>query len=87
VTRLLPDPSKVEKTILDLLRRRGPDKTICPSEAARILAGAEDFRPLMRPVREAVGAMAARGELEVTENGRVVDPDRARGAIRLRLPG
>ena len=30
--------------------------------------------------------MVARGELEVTQSGRVVDIDTARGAIRLRLP-
>lgn len=77
----------VEQAIVELLERRGRDKTICPSDAARALAGDEDFRPLMRPVRQAAGAMAARGELDVTPKGRVVDPDRARGAIRLRLPG
>lgn len=30
--------------------------------------------------------MVADGRLEVTQGGRVVDPDSARGAIRLRLP-
>jgi len=30
--------------------------------------------------------MVDRGDLEITQGGRVVDPDSARGAIRLRLP-
>ena len=38
----------------------------------------------MPEVRAAALAMVARGELEVTQRGRVVD-DSARGAIRLRL--
>lgn len=76
----------VEAAILDLLAQRDPGKTICPSEAARALAGSRDFRPLMSEVRAVATAMVARGELEVTQSGQVVDPSSARGAIRLRLP-
>lgn len=32
-------PSPAEQAILSLVRERGPDKTICPSEAARVLGG------------------------------------------------
>ena len=76
----------IERTIASLLARRAPGATICPSEAARALAGDAAFRELMEPVREAARAMAARGELEVSQGGRVVDPVHARGPIRLRLP-
>ena len=76
---------EIEGTIRALLERRAPGKTICPSDAARALGGDDGFRPLMEPVRAAARAMVARGELEVTQSGRVVDPDSARGAIRLRL--
>ena len=75
---------QIERTILDLLARRAPGKTICPSDAARALD--DGFRPLMDPVRRVARALVARGELEVTQSGRVVDIDTARGAIRLRLP-
>jgi hypothetical protein len=78
---------EIETTIRELLERRGPGKTICPSDAARALGGDDAFRPLMEPVRAAARAMVDRGELEITQSGRVVDPERARGAIRLRLPG
>ena len=78
---------EIETTIRELLERRGPGKTICPSDAARALGGDDGFRPLMDPVRAAARAMVDRGELEITQSGRVVDPERARGAIRLRLPG
>jgi len=76
--------ARIERTILDLLARRDPGKTICPSDAARALD--DDFRPLMDPVRRVARELVARGELEVTQSGRVVDIDTARGAIRLRLP-
>ncbi len=76
-----------EAAILELLAARDAGKTICPSEAARALAGDADFRPLMDPVRDAARGLVARGELEVTQRGEVVDLDRVRGPIRLRLPG
>jgi hypothetical protein len=79
---------RIERAILDLLAQRDPGKTICPSEAARALAGdaKEDFRPLMDPVRRVARDLVAREALEVTQKGRVVDIDTARGPIRLRLP-
>ena len=74
----------VERTILELLARRAPGRTICPSEAARALA--TDWRPLMPVVREHAYRMADEGRLEITQSGEVVDGRTARGAIRLRLP-
>ncbi len=76
---------QIERTILELLAQRDPGKTICPSDAARALAG-DAFRPLMEPVRRVARDLVARGELEVTQSGRVVDIDTARGPIRLRVP-
>ena len=81
-----PTPEAIERAILDLLAARAPGATICPSEAARALAG-EDFRPLMDPVRETAWQMAARDALEITQAGEPVERDAAPGPIRLRLPG
>ena len=80
-----PDLHAAERAILDLLARRDPGKTICPSDAARALGGDDGFRPLMPLVREAAGALVATGRIEVTQRGRPVDLATARGAIRLRL--
>jgi hypothetical protein len=80
---LTPAPEEIERTIVGLLAARAEGKTICPSEAARALA--EDWRPLMQPVRDTAAAMVDDGRLEVTQQGEVVDPRAARGAIRLRL--
>ena len=70
--------AEIEAKILELLNAR--EGTICPSDAARALA--EDWRPLMDPVRRVAREME---QIEITQKGRVVDPDTARGPIRLRL--
>jgi hypothetical protein len=79
-----PGRDEIERTIDGLLDQRDEGRTICPSEAARALA--EDWRPLMQPVRDVAYAMADDGRLEVTQKGEVVDGRTARGAIRLRRP-
>jgi len=80
-----PDVHDAEQAILDLLARRDPGKTICPSDAARALGGDAGFRALMPLVRQAAGALVQTGRLEVAQGGRPVDLATARGAIRLRL--
>jgi hypothetical protein len=80
------EQSRLRAIILELLERRGPGKTICPSDAARALAG-ENFRPLMDTARAAAAELAAGGEIEVTQRGEVVDIAQARGPIRLRRRG
>ena len=80
-------PADVElasRAILDLLSRRGEEKTICPSEAARVLAADGDFRPFMEIIREAAGRLVDRGDIEVLQKGRAVDLDTVRGPVRLR---
>jgi hypothetical protein len=76
----------IEKTILELVRMRGPGKTICPSEAARALGGDRDFRRHMQPVRDAAERLARSGQVEVTQKGRPVVISRARGPVRIGLP-
>jgi Protein of unknown function (DUF3253) len=78
-----PDQAQLRAVILELLARRAPGKTICPSDAARAVAGT-DFRPLMDTARAAAAELVADGEIEVTQRGEVVDITRARGPIRLR---
>jgi hypothetical protein len=73
----------LERSITDLLAQRAGGATICPSEAARAVGG-QDWRPLMEPARAAARRLVARGEVEVTQGGRVVDPSTAKGPIRVR---
>lgn len=80
--------AKLEKVILQLLRKRGADKTICPSEAAREVAASDardDWEPLMEPARAAARRLVAAGSVVITQGGTVVDPSTAKGPIRIRL--
>src|SRR3954463_4618749 len=79
----------MEETILRLLHDRGAGKTICPSEAARTVAGngtlSDDrtaWDPLMDPARAAARRLAAAGTIVITQGGHTVDPSTAKGAIR-----
>jgi hypothetical protein len=73
----------LEEAIRSLLASRAAGATICPSEAARVVA-AEEWRPLMEPARAAARRLVVAGEVEITQAGRVVDPSTARGPIRIR---
>lgn len=78
----------LEAAILDLLERRADGATICPSEAAKAVAGASDqaeWRNLMEPARRAARRLVADGRVDITQRGQVVDPSTAKGPIRLRL--
>ena len=76
----------LEATILDLLASRARTSTICPSDAARVVGGddEETWRGLMEPARRAARRLVERGEVVITQGGKVVDPSRAKGAIRIR---
>ncbi|MCW2163057.1 Protein of unknown function (DUF3253) [Microbacterium hydrothermale] len=76
------DPRLVA-SIRDLLAARDAGATICPSEAARAVGG-DDWRELMQPARDAARELVARGEVEVTQKGDVVDVTTARGPVRIR---
>jgi hypothetical protein len=77
--------ARAEATIRALLRERGPDKTICPSEVARAIGG-EQWRKRMALVREVAEQLVSAGTLEVRQKGARVEPRTARGPIRLALP-
>ena len=75
-----------EDAILRLCAERGPTRSICPSEAARLLAGDADWRPCLPVVRAAAAGLARAGRLDILRKGRRIAPEEMRGVIRLRLP-
>lgn len=79
-----PSSTEMRSALLDLARRRGPEKTVCPSEAARALAP-DGWRDLMEDVRQEAYRMADDGLVDITQQGGVVDGRTARGPIRVRL--
>lgn len=82
------DGRRIEQAIMELCLERGQGKTICPSEAARRVAGeGGDWHPFMGPVRQAAVRLAEAGDISIYRKGRPVAPDEMRGVIRLGLPG
>lgn len=80
------DPA--EQTIMDLVTARGPEKSICPTEAARALAGNpadESWRRSLNPIRLAAARLARAGKITILRKGKAVAPEEARGVVRLRI--
>jgi hypothetical protein len=73
----------MEAAIVDLLDARARDASICPSEAARLVAG-EQWKEAMEPARRAARRLVAEGLVVITQKGQVVDPSTAKGPIRIR---
>jgi hypothetical protein len=80
-----PCPEAIRAAILQAVRRRGPGRSICPSEVARAFGG--DWRALMPAVRAAAAALQDEGRITVTQKGAPVRADAVRGPIRLALSG
>jgi len=83
-TRATATDSALEDAIVTLLGARARDASICPSEAARQVGG-ESWQSLMEPTRMAARRLVAQGKVQITQGGKVVDPSRAKGPIRIRL--
>ncbi|HEY8383679.1 MAG TPA: DUF3253 domain-containing protein [Microvirga sp.] len=81
-------PDDLEAVMLDLAAKRGPGKTICPSEVARAIGGdhPEGWGPLMQPVRRVAVRLMKEGRVVILRKGRPVDPDDFKGIYRITLP-
>lgn len=78
----------LEAAILELLAERGSDKTICPSEAAKLAGGKtqrKNWESLMEPARAAARRLVAEQKIVIMQGGKVVDGSTAKGPIRLKL--
>ena len=76
--------SQLRSTILDILRKRGPGKTCCPSEIPRKLFPHE-WREYMELTRSVAWELVREDMLEVCQKGEVVTKESIKGPIRLRL--
>lgn len=81
--KISPVDVELEHRILAILDSRKSGASLCPSEAARAVGG-DDWRSLMEPARRAARRLVEAGEVEITQQGRVVDPSHAKGPIRIR---
>lgn len=79
---------RLEAEILRFAAERGPEKTFCPSEAARAIGGGhpDQWGPLMTPARRIAVRLANEGRLVIIRKGKPVDPNDFRGVYRLCQP-
>jgi hypothetical protein len=85
---MMADRTELAEVILSLCAERGAEKSLCPSEVARALAGNDEkrWRLLMHPIREAALALAREGRIAILRKGRPVEPAAMpKGVIRLRI--
>ncbi len=78
-----PTPTEIRATMAKLLDARAADATICPSDVARTLAPDPEWRDLMDAVRAVAAVEHHAGRLEIRQHGERVDPESARGPIRI----
>lgn len=73
--------TRIAATLRALLRRRDASSSVCPSEVARVVGGAQ-WRELMPQIRSLAWQFVEDGEVAITQRGTPVGPD-ATGPIRL----
>ncbi len=78
---------QIDEAMMRLAAKRGPEKTICPSEVAREIAGSdpEAWRPLKGPIRDRAIDVAKAGRITIKQGGQSVDPDDFSGAYRIAI--
>ena len=82
---MMKDRDDAERAILRLVSERGPEKSICPTEAAQAFGDAETWRSRLGVVRTTAAVLARAGRIEILRKGKPIDPDDMRGVIRLRI--
>lgn len=80
------DPA--EQAIIDTLKSYGPGASICPTQAARFLAGNpkdDSWRRGLASVKLAAQRLAKAGQIEILRKGKPIGPQTLHGVIRLRM--
>jgi uncharacterized protein DUF3253 len=80
------EATRLRAAIIALAHHRGPQSSICPSDAARAVGG-DDWRQLTSQSRTIAVELACGGSVDITQGGDVIDPrEPPRGPIRIRIP-
>ncbi|MGQ7856382.1 DUF3253 domain-containing protein [Pedobacter sp. WC2501] len=74
----------IPNALLSLATERGPDKSTCPSEIARLLFP-QDWRNQMKAVRDVAIDLHKQGKVIITQKGKPVDIDGIKGPIRIKI--
>lgn len=83
--KLRPVDREMQQVMLEMVNQRGRGKTICPSEVVRQLwpDDEEKWRGEMEAARMAARRLVVAGEVRIFQQGKVVDPSRVKGPMRV----
>jgi hypothetical protein len=71
-------------TILSVATQRGPEKSTCPSEIARMLFP-DDWRKHMKNVVDAAIDLHHQGKVVITQKGIPIDVEHIKGPVRIKI--
>lgn len=74
----------ISPTILSIATQRGPDKSTCPSEIARLLFP-DDWRKHMKDVVDVAIDLHHQGKVVITQKGVPIDVNHIKGPIRIKI--
>lgn len=74
----------ISSTILSTAAKRGPEKSTCPSEIARLLFP-DDWREHMKAVLDTAIELHRQGTVVITQKGIPVDVDHIKGPVRIKI--
>ncbi|RZL20105.1 MAG: DUF3253 domain-containing protein [Pedobacter sp.] len=74
----------IKTTILTVAENRGPEKSTCPSEIARMLFP-DDWRKHMSEVADVAINLHHQGKVAITQKGIPIDVHHIKGPIRIKI--
>lgn len=80
----MQDYEKIAESILSTAIQRGPEKSTCPSEIARMLFP-DDWRRHMEDVRTVAIDLHQKGSVVITQKGIPVDVTNIKGPVRIKI--
>lgn len=75
----------ISTSILFVANQRGPEKSTCPSEIARMVFP-DNWRKQMKNVLNVAIDLHKQGKVMITQKGITVDVDHIKGPVRIKLP-
>jgi len=77
-------PAEISAAILAVARKRGTEKSTCPSEIARMLFP-DDWRKYMKEVVDVAVHLHLINQVLITQKGMPIEVDHIKGPIRITI--
>ena len=74
----------ISEKILSIALKRGPEKSTCPSEVARMLFPS-DWRKQMKNVVDVAINLHHQGKVVITQKGIPIDVEHMKGPVRIKI--